>query len=357
MRHRGRSFDRAQQQVDRRREPDHREDGRDQVAPVEAVHRVLVLAHLHGVDADDRGDQTEGAGQQREQDPAQSEHRKERDAQDHRADVLGRRGLEQVGPAAGAVADVVAHEVRDHRGIARVVLGDAGLDLADQVGADVGGLGVDAAAELGEERDEARAEAEADDLQRDVLVVLHPAEEPEEAPHSEQAHRDDRQPRDGPAAKCYLQRAVEARHRRGRRADVGADRHEHADVAGDRRARRADQERDRDLPERPGAHLLDVPDVAVQEVEGEDRRRRHDREQPDRPVLAREERFRALADRVGDGAHLGLAGIRGQHLAREQPGDAQRYQADPDHERQYGFDWHEASVGGLEVGSMNAGAK
>ena len=88
------------------------------------------------------------------------------DAEDHRADVLGGGRLEEVGAAAGAVADVVADEVRDDAGVARVVLGDAGLDLADEVGADVGGLGVDAAAELGEEGDERGAEAEADDQER-----------------------------------------------------------------------------------------------------------------------------------------------------------------------------------------------
>ena len=92
--------------------------------------------------------------------------RETRDAQDHRADVLGGGGLEQVGAAAGAVADVVADEVRDDARVARVVLGDARLDLADEVGADVGGLGVDAAAELGEEGHEAGAEAEADDEER-----------------------------------------------------------------------------------------------------------------------------------------------------------------------------------------------
>ena len=47
-------------------------------------------------------------------------------------------GLEQVGGHAGAVADVVADVVGDHRRVARVVFGDAGLDLADQVSADVG---------------------------------------------------------------------------------------------------------------------------------------------------------------------------------------------------------------------------
>ena len=102
--------------------------------------------------------QASGLGQ-----PAATGNRVDRDAEDHRADVLGGGGLEQVGAAAGAVADVVADEVRDDARVARVVLGNARLDLADEVGADVGGLGVDTAAELGEEGHERRAEAEADD--------------------------------------------------------------------------------------------------------------------------------------------------------------------------------------------------
>jgi hypothetical protein len=62
---------------------------------------------------------------------------RERRGQDHGADVLGGRRLEEVGTAARAVADVVADEVRDDGRVARVVLGDARLDLADEVGADV----------------------------------------------------------------------------------------------------------------------------------------------------------------------------------------------------------------------------
>ena len=65
----------------------------------------------------------------------------------HHGDRRDGVGLEQVGCHAGAVADVVADVVRDHRGVPRVVLGDAGLDLAHQVGADVGRLGEDATAE------------------------------------------------------------------------------------------------------------------------------------------------------------------------------------------------------------------
>ena len=105
--------------------------------------------------------QASGFGQ-----PAVERDRVDRDAQDHRADVLGGGRLEQVGAAAGAVADVVADEVRDDARVAGIVLGDALLDLADEVGADVGGLGVDAAAELGEQGDERGPEAEADDEER-----------------------------------------------------------------------------------------------------------------------------------------------------------------------------------------------
>ena len=150
--------------------PDHGQQGRDPVAAVEHVHRVLGLLAAHEEDRDDGGEEAEGAHHEREEDPrlgvgpaGSDRDGVDRDAQDHRADVLGSGGLEQVGAAAGAVADVVADEVRDDGRVARVVLGDALLDLAHEVGADVGGLGVDTAAELGEEGHERGAEAEADD--------------------------------------------------------------------------------------------------------------------------------------------------------------------------------------------------
>ena len=80
--------------------------------------------------------------------------------QHHGRDHGDRVGLEQVGRHAGAVADVVADVVGNGRGVARIVLGDAGLDFADEVAADVGALGEDAAAETGEDGDEGGAEAE-----------------------------------------------------------------------------------------------------------------------------------------------------------------------------------------------------
>src|SRR3546814_10778889 len=55
-------------------------------------------------------------------------------------------GFEKIGRHAGTIADIVADIVGDGRGVARIVFGASGLDLAHQVGADVGGLGKDAAA-------------------------------------------------------------------------------------------------------------------------------------------------------------------------------------------------------------------
>ena len=80
--------------------------------------------------------------------------------ENHGRDRGHRVGLEQVGRHAGAVADVVADVVGDGRGIARIVLGDAGLDLADEIAADVGALGEDAAAKTGEDRNQRGAEAQ-----------------------------------------------------------------------------------------------------------------------------------------------------------------------------------------------------
>ena len=62
--------------------------------------------------------------------------------------------------------------------VARIVLGNAGFDLADQVGADVGALGEDAAAETGEDRDQRGAEAERDQRVDHVAIGRRMAERP-----------------------------------------------------------------------------------------------------------------------------------------------------------------------------------
>ena len=86
--------------------------------------------------------------------------RKEDRGQNHGRDGGHRIGLEQVGRHAGAVADIVADIVGDGRRIAWIVFRNAGFDLADQIAADVGALGENAAAKPREDRNQRGAEAE-----------------------------------------------------------------------------------------------------------------------------------------------------------------------------------------------------
>jgi hypothetical protein len=71
-------------------------------------------------------------------------------------------GFVEVGAHTGDVADVVANVVGDRGRVALVVFGNAGFDLTDQVGADVGGLGEDTAANAGEQRLATGTHAEAE---------------------------------------------------------------------------------------------------------------------------------------------------------------------------------------------------
>ena len=154
----------AEQPVDHTGNADQRKDRRDDQALVERAHDRLAGAELDEERADDRGDDADAADGERQQHHVGEMRRagEEDRRENHGGDRGHRVGLEQVGGHAGAVADVVADVVGDGRRIARIVLRDAGLDLADQIAADVGALGEDAAAETGEDRDQRGAEAERD---------------------------------------------------------------------------------------------------------------------------------------------------------------------------------------------------
>ena len=171
--------------------------------------------------------------------PAPWAMRERGDAEDHRADVLGGGGFEQVRASAGAVADVVADEVGDDGRVARIVLGDAGLDLADEIRPDVRGLRVDAAAELGEQGDEAGAEAEPDDEERrlgDGHVADERLVDGEDAPHAEEREGHDEEPGNGPAAHRDLDGLDKAAPGGRGGPDVGPDADRHADDPGEHRA-------------------------------------------------------------------------------------------------------------------------
>ena len=152
----------------------------------------------HREHADDRGEHADGAGDHRED---QAEHPLLRvvgidrleggDAEDDRRDERDLVALEQVGGHAGAVADVVADVVGDRGRVAGVVLGDAGLDLADEVGADVGRLGEDAAADSEEQGEQRAAEPEADEDRRRGVLEDHDDDRGAEQAEADREHAGD----------------------------------------------------------------------------------------------------------------------------------------------------------------------
>ena len=141
------------------RDEDRGDDRRDEEAAVDGGQAGAVTVARRGdEDADHRGDDADRGNDQREDQAVTAE----RDlAEQQRRDQRHGVGLEEVRRHAGAVTDVVTDVVGDRRGVARVVLGDALLDLADQVGADVSRLGEDAAADTHEHREQRGTEAEA----------------------------------------------------------------------------------------------------------------------------------------------------------------------------------------------------
>jgi hypothetical protein len=138
-----------------------RQDSRCHEPLVESAHDILAGAELDEERAGYGCQNANAADRQRIQHhigKVVGAHEKDR-GQHHGGDHGYHIGLEQVGRHAGAVAYIIAHIVGDHRRVAGVVLGDAGLYLAHQVGAHIGALGEDAAPETREDRNQRRTEA------------------------------------------------------------------------------------------------------------------------------------------------------------------------------------------------------
>ena len=237
---------------------------------------------------------------------------------DHAADV----GLEEVGTHAGDVADVVTDVVGDGGRVAGVVLGDARLDLADEVGADVSSLGVDAAADAGEQRDRRGAEGEAG---HDGRVL---EDDPQDG-DTEQADADHGHAHHGAGAEGDTKRRVEAVHGRRCRADVAAGGDGHADETGQRRTDGAENVGDRGPRTSPEAfvdrgvrlrHGGVVGDVEVDQGGDDDGHDGHeDREDH---VLAPQEGHGAFLDQATDLLDdLGAGVLRDDPAGQPQRGD------------------------------------
>ena len=149
---------------DQKIDGDHRADDHQHPgAKGTAVQSFLRIAPFLGLDkgeADNRGDDSNTGDRQWQIDGIHASTRLggfhadiPACPQDHRRDDRPDVGLEQVGAHAGHVADVVAHVVGDGRRIQRMIFGDPRLDLAHQVRANIGRLGVDTATNTSEQGD------------------------------------------------------------------------------------------------------------------------------------------------------------------------------------------------------------
>ena len=288
-------------------EPDrrHRQDGGDKEALVHRTHDVRAAAEAYEVGADDRGDDAHAPDQQRERHQRREVLRAlhEQGGEHHGGADGDDIGLEQVGGHAGAVTHVVAHVVGDHRRVARVILGDAGLDLADEVGADVGGLGEDPAAETREDRDQRGAERQRGEADHHGTAIGghsgRSGQIPEEHRDREEREARHQKPGDGARAEGEGQALLEPRLRSRGGAHVRAHRNIHADEAGHARQHRTDREADGG--NRPQRRRDDHGDDHA-----------HD---GNRGVLALEIGLCAFLDGCGDGLHLLVPGIRAENLA------------------------------------------
>ena len=295
----------ANDELRRDGEADDREKAGGDQALVERAHDRIVGAELDEIRAGDRGEDAGAANRQG------IEHRRgevrrpgeEDRGEHHRRHHCHHIGLEEVRRHAGAVADIVADVVGDRRRVARIVLGNARFDLADEVGADVGALGEDAAAETGEDRNQRGAEAERDqrvddDAIRD-RVAERPGENPEIAGDADQREAGDQHARHRARVEGDFEAGAERFGRRLRGAHVGAHRDVHADEAGRAGKDRADEKADRHLPgeEQPEPDEDDDSDPG------------------DGGVLPLEIGLRALADRGGNLLHALRAGVGRHHSA------------------------------------------
>ena len=287
------------------------------------AHRGALLG-AHEEDADDRKHDAHGSDQHRRQHGAQLHGHPVRRSEGGGSESRGGEyraavAFVKVGAHAGHVAHVVAHIVGDGRGIARVVFGNSRLDLAHEVGAHVGRLGIDAAADAREERLRRSAHAEGQHGGRDDDEFLRSGDideifeddVPERNVEQAQPHYD--QPHHRAAAECDLQAAVERLARGVGRTRRSVGRGLHAEIAGQSRKESARQEGE--------GHPRVLHPGAVGQI-GEKQRQHHEYDGDDLVLLA-QVGHGAPAHVPGDLAHARRAFILALHRTVKRPSQQQ----------------------------------
>ena len=284
-----------------------REQCGDEEAFVHRPHHIrAALAELNEIGSDDAGHDAGTADQQRQghhghQQIAQS--LEQQCGENHGRTDGDDIGFEQVGRHPGAVTDIVAHIVGDHGRVARIVFRNAGFDLADQIGANVGSLGEDTAAQTRKDGNERGAECQTDQtidhLPAVGCVATGAHEVPEEHRDREKGEARHQHAGDGTGAKRDGETLLQSALRSGSRADVRAYRDIHPDEACNARKDRAD-------------HETGCRDNAE---EDEDEHRHDHTDNGNGGILALEIGLRTFLNGRGDFLHLFVAGAGTEHLA------------------------------------------
>ena len=160
----------AHDPVGHRNKGDRGEHAGDDESAVKRAHDLLARLRFDEHAADNGSDDRYAAQCERIDERRVGSGLDHQRTEQHRGDQRHGESLEEICGHAGAVPHVVADVVGDHRRIARVVLGNARFHLADQVRADIGPLGEDAAAEPSEDRNKRSAESKAHERLDDVTV-------------------------------------------------------------------------------------------------------------------------------------------------------------------------------------------
>ncbi len=204
--------------------------------------------------------------------------------EDHRCDRRHCIRFKEVRRHAGAIANVVAHIVRDDRRVPRIVFRDPRFHFAHEVRADIRAFREDAAAQPREDGDQASPEAEPDERAYVMRRSIETRDrEQRKANHEKSRHR--------AAFKRDAERFRESRLRRLRRLHIRAHRDVHADIARERGSERADHK---------SRHRGQAEEYSDQN--GDD-----DRDNRNRFVLPVQICFRADLDRVRDLLHFLIA--------------------------------------------------
>ncbi len=162
-------------------------------------------------------------------------------------------GTEKIGAHTGDITDVVTDVIGNDGGVTGVILGNTGLDLADEIGTDIGSLGVDTATDSSEEGDGGTTETVTGDGFEETLSGVRisldvegevEAEELDDDVDDEQTDGGEGETHDGAGAEGDVEALGPADLAHGGGSGVGVDGDDHADVAGEQGGETTDHEGD-----------------------------------------------------------------------------------------------------------------